>query len=473
MNRSRALAYIRLSGRDESKLLSPAQQLAHCQQVIQRLGAQFDPATDIYDEGIGFHSARARTNLEQFDKMLARALTASDVKYIMSYDSARVFRELETSLHTLKQLSKKHIEWHSFVNGQLGLSDELWLKTIITGMQDEDESRRTTRRLLDHYAAVKREQGYAGHRPMFGLRRTGSEKNHTVRWETTDDFRIVQDVVRLYATGLYSAEAIAEILHKRGVRWVNQRGQRSLPYGNTIRKLLGRIEFYAPFLPDQSQVQRVIEIREARRESVGNHAPFKYPVVLLRGLVYCVCGRRFVQSYWTDRQGEKKPYYAHPSTPACDIAPRMVAAHKFETHVLAELRPVFDLTPEERAYVIERSLAQIARDLPATDNGTRLAELERQLAKLNLTFAQTEMTPLEYNVLRAELTAQHDELAGSQRVTIFLPTREYLESVYQEAYAFFEDARKYSPEGANALMERLIERVTVRGREIIEVKRRV
>ena len=415
-------------------------------------------------------------------RRIDEAIADTNCKYIASFDSSRVFRNSEIGEHTIKRLEHHGIEWHAWLNGHLSLKhEEHRLKTKVTLMLDEEISRRTTSFLLEHYQGLrddmqkKGQLPYAGSRPMFGLARHGSAKNNTVHWEPdVKQFPIVLAILQLYATDKYSCEDIAEILHRRGVKWKNPARQDSIPYGNTIRRLIGRIEFYAPFVEDTILFARVLEIREQRKNRRRNHAPLKHPTVLLRGLVFCPdCGRKFNQTYWQNREGKFYPYYSHAWVSFCIPAQRQVNASKIDSHILDALRPVFALTPDEVDYVVAKILQTQRLTLPS-DSIAQAETLRAQIEKLNRDFPKTTMSVEEYNAVRAELQAQLNELnADREQTDTPRYTEQSLRALLADARSFFEHTRAFSPDDANILMTRLVERVFVRNGEVVEVIRRV
>lgn len=479
---NRGKIYLRNSGRDEKKKLAPEVQLERSAAVLANLGATYDPTRDVYDEGEGYHSAFARTNLDEFDKLINDAITDPHCKYIASFDSSRIFRNSEIGEHTIKRLEYHGIEWHAWLNGHLSLKqEEHRLKTKVTLMLDEEISRRTTSFLLEHYQGLRDEMKkkgqlpYAGSRPMFGLVRKGSAKNNTVTWEPhPKQWRVILAVLDLYATGKYSCEAIAKMLYQRGVQWKNPAMQDSPPSGGTLRKMIHRFEFYAPFVADKDLVARVFEVRARRSKRKSNHRALVYPPILLRGLVYCeMCGRKYVQSYWIKRNREPRPYYMHPRTTDCAVEKKFSAAWIIESSVLETLRPVFDLSPAEVDYVIEKILQAQPLALPS-DTIAQAETLRAQIEKLNRDFPKTSMSVAEYNAVRAELQAQLDALNLDHAQTETPRyTAESLRALLADARAFFDNTRAFSPDDAGILMTRLLERVIVKNGIVVEIIRRV
>lgn len=394
-NASTGKIYIRNSGRDEKKKLAPEMQLGRAAFVLESLGATFNPQTDVYDEGEGQHSAHTRTNLDQFDDMIRDALADPNCKYIASYDSSRVFRNSEVGEHTIKLLESHGIEWHAFVNGQLSLSsDSHRLKTKIQLIMDEEESRRASRRMKDHYAAVKLKYGYAGHHSMYGLRRMGSEKNGTVQWEPSADFPVVVELLRLYATGDYSCRAIAEILYDKGYMWRNTSGQPSRPSGQTIHELIRKtLPFYEPLVNDSELIKQVRAVYEQRRGRKENGRVQKRPPLLLSKIVYCVCGNRFSAHWWRKNTPACKdkwhPYYGHYDAVGCKQQPRFVVGTQLHTEFLDRLEQWGEWTDKE----IQRALTTyhaepVMLPVPSRNNKVEIERLARQYANKALTMQE-------------------------------------------------------------------------------------
>jgi site-specific DNA recombinase len=132
-------------------------------------------------------------------------------------------------------------------------------------------------------------------------------RNDPERW------RLLREGFSLYLTGAYSADAIRDALHEKGLR---SRTGKKLPHSIMVRTL--KNPFYAglmvwkgqrragrhePMITPQEH-QRVLEIMDAHNFHVARSRKHRF---LLCGFVFCgLCGRRYTAEH---HPGKGKSYY--------------------------------------------------------------------------------------------------------------------------------------------------------------------
>ena len=463
-----AKIYIRNSGREESNIAKPETQLAYCVTVVERLDATFDPTRDIYDEGSGLHSAYKRTNLDRFDDMIAEAIADPHCRYVVSYDSARVFRNLPVGVLTLQLLERNGIEWHTYSNARLSMQDENdRMRTQFQLMVDQEESLRASRRIREkHYAPLRAAGIYFSHHAPIGLNRVGSAPDKTLHWETNDDFPLVIEIITLYVRG-HGSPTIAALLRHR--TW----GKHKRPLGFFLVKgVLRSSERYRDFL-DPLLYQQFCAQRAARKNHMANGNQPIHPVLLLKGLVYCdYCGEKLRSETTKKNKGHHKVYrwYAHQIPRVCPSKKRQ-SALQIDASFWQHLSFLENLPDEHRA-IIKSKLLTPKESSAAETLTKRKRGLEKEIEALARMRAQEEITASEFaraaSAARDELKSVHDALDNTRAQIAF--TEAQADMILNARIADLQQLQAADPDAFNKWLQSFIVRVTVRDNQTVNIK---
>lgn len=399
-----ALCYLRLSNRGKNEV-SIEMQRERCRLECERLG--LTPV--FFEEGLGKHSANTRTHLPEWDKLYARALIDPAVYCIMSYDHERSFRHPVAARTTAAALNAVGVKIIFTTQGEVDTTSANG-KMIFTVQAAfaEHYSNYVSEKLTHHYADLKASGQYVGHKNMYGLSRSGSEKNNTVLWTMTADFPAIVAAVELYARRSSPAD-IADTLHDKGITWIDQWGKRSRPFSASIYNVIRRIDFYAPFL-DPALVKTVKAIYAAKQAHRDNGRRNVHPKLLLQRALYCECGKRLTIAYYQSRitkarpEPQANPWYYHPRTVNCRIQPACFRAEKIDKEFFERLEIVDRWTDEYRADILdgyERQYTQPAVTTPH-NNAAAIEKLAKDFSEKRITrekfmqqLEELEQTPVQ------------------------------------------------------------------------------
>lgn len=476
-----ALPYLRLSGVEEDEL-SPDLQLRMNLRTLASYNLTADAGvtdntisgTDVYsDIERGMHSAFKRDNMPGWQRCLERARADARVAAVVAYDLSRVFRNIQAMLEETKRLNGFGV--HLIVNGKVvNLDDPYeWAQWVDQAKHAELESRITTWRLNNHYQEMRNLGINYSHTAPLGLKRTG--KRHKVQWSTTEDFPTIVLLCELYTTNDWGSPRLARELNRRGCTWVNRHGERGPVKETTVRKTIGTIEKYQPFL-DPVLYAAVLRTRAAREDHRANSAAFHHPVPLLRSLLTCAhCGGRYsvMHQQVRDKAYDRTYWYEvylhrweHCNTPL-----RSARAPQVNLQVLERLAALQTLSDADRS----RIAAQMAAGPmgPTIDARQLREKLMLQLRNLEDAYLAEDFGPLDaarplYRKRRAALEKELAELAAAQPPETFLAFRTEV-----DARAWLENlletlavAEELAPADANRLMRNLFARIVLDGKEV-------
>lgn len=458
--------YIRNSGRDGRNMIAPETQFNHSAEICERLGGVFHKESDVYDEGEGIHSAFKRNNLDQFDLMIEEAIADPKCRYIVTFDSARLVRNVEAGNSILKRIELNGLEWHTFINGRLSLMlEEFRLKTQVLFILDEEESRRTTYRLIQNHYNPAREKGlYFSHHSPLGLSRFGSVKFDTLRWETNEDFKYVLMILDLFNENTGTPTIFTKLKPYRTLKG------KSIGL-NMVQGVIYRLERYKPFL-DADLFERTVRQIENRKFRKRNQRRQVHPSLLLGGLIYCrLCGEK-LRSYtraW-GRENKLSRYYRH-------VAMSCVSAHnvslKLADNSFWEHMRVWENLSQERKDEIRQALARRKQETEETPKlqFERVAALEKELSGLIRMSAQELISDTEFiaarNGIREELGILKTAPAPNK---VFVVSDEQIEVLLNLKVDAMQKLFAYDPTKFNQFLRMFICRVVVENGEVVNVE---
>ncbi len=417
MSRIVALCYLRLSDRDVKEISIEIQRDA-CNEICRRFGWM----PDFFEEGEntrGQFSAQKRTNLEKWVELYARALSDPTVAAIVAYDHQRVFRRTSAALFCAEELAPLGIKLMFAADGEFAInSPEAKFQATMKAGMSEYESLKVSARLRAHYAKVKETQGYAGHKYMFGLDRSGNSSHELVRWTPDENFPHVLRILELYQKGWMGTNTIADILAAEGIMWRNQSDQPSRILPDTVRRLLYRLDLYAPHLPPEL-VKRVSEVRAQRARHKSNHAVMRHPPALLRGVLYCAeCLTKFRQTIIP--KGKDRTlvaYYSHSAIGGCRLHPRYQKQRKVNALFVQQLEYLEQWGTDDLASL----LAPETPLPPAIDYAPELAKLDRRQERYEEMLADNNIALDRYVPAIAKIQARREEIKTLQKIELPRP----------------------------------------------------
>lgn len=295
----------------------PAQKEA-CLSFIERNNYQVNLETDLYVDG----GITGRTEERQaFQTMMERLKKDPSIEAIVAYDISRIFRNVSEFLNfkrTLKKLGKK---FYSVSEPNMDDSSGGWLSETMLAVIAEFRSRQDGEKIK----LGMREKALSGRYPGFAPygyvnKREPLYGNKDRRWMEKNPIEApwVTEVFRLYATGKYSLESLAEEMKKRGMPMRNGkpicRGSLEKILCNEI--YIGHINWGGVENPngdhekliDEQTFYRVKALRKIKNREANRERKHTF---LLRGIAYCgECGARITGGYHVKKKtGKRYAYY--------------------------------------------------------------------------------------------------------------------------------------------------------------------
>ncbi len=330
-----------------------------------------------------------------------RTAAPGEIGAIAFYDPDRLHRNALEFFRFMAECEQRHILVFD-ANGLIRSDDELsWgIKAVVASA----ERRKIARRVRDNMQFLKRRGALLGVVPQ-GYRRDG---NSIV--EDSQAGPIIRDIFRLYATGQYSLNTLAEHLNREGLR--PPRGPEKAKHnrppaliftGDVLKDMLrnptylgkvsvdGRlVEGRHPALVDQATWDKCAAVRTRnfrRKTTTWTRYPYPLKQILrcgrcgsrMRGEAQASGGYRTVRLYYSC--GARRRWSArHPEAHRCDA--RFVRAAELEEAVREELRHCLPTAELNAAYRerLRRGLGK-ARD-PQKVTATAIERIDAQLSRV-------------------------------------------------------------------------------------------
>lgn len=464
--------YIRNSGRAEDDVLKPESQLQYSKTIIERLGGILDEQSGIYDEGFGLHSAFKRDNLDQFDQMIVDAINDASTGYIVTFDSARLVRNVEVGNAILKRIEHHGLQWHTYINGRLSLeSEELRLKTQVQFLMDEEESRRASYRIKhNHYDIAREKKLYFSHHAPIGMKRNGSVKKETLCWTRNEDSYIVEHVLKNYLDGVSLEANYASI---KGVFWGTVK-RRPLTF-RAVSNIIEKARRYKPIL-DPDFYDRLDAKLTANAGRAHNGGTMKHDSQLLRGILYCKCGAPYYTAYdsYTTKANVKVlyPAYRHDRSNQCGN-PKRIMSHMIDDSFWENLTCLEHLTDTDKRLIQEEiDKERTARVAVVNSQSVVIAGLRSDLENLILMRARNQITDKEFDSVskktRSEITRLEKIEQEQARKGKTMPlTPAQIEMILSARVEDLKRLQKANPNGFNQWLSLFILRVILEGKKIV------
>jgi hypothetical protein len=459
--------------RDE---LSPDIQLKINLRAVKNLGLETDArlendsivGSDVYaDVEKGMHSAFKRDNMPAWLRLIERARTDEKVGAVVAYDLSRVFRNIGAMLEETKLLNSFGV--NLILNGKIvNLQDpHEWAMWVDQAKHAEFESRITSWRLLGHYQELRDLGIYFSHSAPFGLTRKGSK--HKVVWETNEDFFVVETMFRLFASGKYSHENLAEEMNRMGLYWRNKQKEKVRLQTRTVQEALFRMDRYKPFIDPilYAEVEREKQRRSKGSPKIRNFVTARS---LLQSLCYCaVCGSPFYVSHRSQnpKAHARKDYYFHKIGMFCRERPTLVGAPELEQQFyywFDEWRAELEAHQDEIiAYLMKPN-----QDLARNENGIQREALKKKLRNLEEMRADGEISKARFLEMKKQVEDQLAKLDPEKKEEPQGVPRGMSEA---QARAFFSNITKSLYERMdNASLRKLVKRIEIRHAHIVNVE---
>jgi len=452
--RNLALCFLRLSSRGKQEI-SIDMQRNRCAAECERLGL----VPVFYEEGLGRHSANTRKNLPEWDKLYKRALTDPAVYCVMGYDHERAFRNVSAARQSAEQLAKVGVKLIFTVSGEVDTTTAHG-KMVYT-MQAafaEHYSNYVSEKLYDHFAELKAEGVYAGHRAPQGLKRVGKAKQ--VKLEKSDDLKTIEEWFTLYTTQDIGTPRGAAILTAAGFKWRNRQGELREVSADDLVTALANLEMYKPHLAPA--LYRAVKRRKAQRaQHRANGNQTIHPPLLLRGILFCAaCGAPYVCTHQVNRAGNLVSTYRHRRRVHC-ASVRCPAATLVERLVWSKLATI-EWTDELKrsivsALVTPPDLSQVLDLKQARD------KLAQRLKGFQVMLADGDISRAQFLQFKSEIERDMEQLPE-----ITVPVSDPLSE--EEAWRLVEDIVHFlsnpelgTPQAKNKAMQVVFEKVILSG----------
>jgi DNA invertase Pin-like site-specific DNA recombinase len=397
----------------------------------------------ISDSG-GHQSGRSdqRDGYQQLLTMLRAGLVAG----VCVYDLSRLARNAKTMLNLKSELDQRQVQLRvamlpssqfdgatgRFMFGQFCLAAEY---------QANVDSERMSSMLRGIYE----NGGHRGHAPL-GYRSARSADGELLRPRKLEVIPEEAAVVRTVWIGLRTM-SLVEL-----TGWLNAHGvqrRTKLPWTAEATKDIwrrglfytGRVVLHRG-MDDRLGTHEAIITATEYRETVAAVAsrrrsgpkPKPYRSYLLRGLLYCACGRRMRGEARVQRGGERR-YYRCPGP----CSARLLAAEPAEEAVLNTISkaalpaPTVDAARDELRRRLSTPGERSARE--------KRPQLEARLERLRKQHEWGDLDDAEYRAKRAEIHGEMSQLADGNKVILFDRNRQVMGSMAQNISAATTEQR--------------------------------
>lgn len=467
-----AVAYARLSDRRDEKSISIETQIEGIDTLAARRGKIIRPDAR-FTEGKGLHSARTRTNLKEWERLLAYVRAHNEIAEIYFYDLERGFRNTEAALRAYRELRAIGVLMVTVIDGELRAETAMeHLVFTMRSAQAESYSITVSHNLTKHYDKLRKNNLYLGRNAPTGLKLEGT--GETRRLVPSDETYVANGKKRKYLDTILALfelcydnvsgeRAAARILQTKGYRYRNMSGNPSPVTSYNVRATLLRLDLYRDAgVISARQYQNLLRYRK-RHSGTSNHSKARvHPPLLLHHLAYCArCGLRLYAEY------DAKPYnslYRHPNTSCC--WGKANSARHINNQVLTLLAPIGVMTDAERRAWAEQQTAQ-QTEPAALDQALRLEDLRTQFSALTNRYIAgdlgTSETAQDYYIKkRIELESEIESLARHPvtPAPLTLSADEWYEMA-TDLVGWIALAQELDPHLANAKMHELLDRVEI------------
>lgn len=473
--RHTALIYARLSNRErgEAGNISPTLQIAKCQHVASERGYIVNPQSyqddgDIYLESEGKHSARSRRNLPAWRALEQRMQTDASIAAVIAYDLSRAFRNTEAMLKFARICQQHNIKLIFALDGEVDIRTATGkMLTTVKAAFAEHYSHYVSERLLDHFAALRAKGVYAGHRAPFGLKRIGNAPN--ISFEPTKDLRVIRAWLELYTSRDIGTPEGARQMNLRGYQWKDRTGKpRPVSVWDLIQTL-EILETYKPFL-DAKLYHRALTRRAQRANRSGNGNLSTHPPHLLKGLLYCVCGARYVSANETLKSGDIGQYYRHAYLNLDCPHRRKTVARKIDAQIWKRLERLNQLSDADKNDIAQK-IATPPQEDTHEDSLLKRQRLETALREAEAALIYKDITRERFLELKTEILLQLEELQPTEAETLnIVPTLEEARAMLEDLTSALRDASTLLPEQTNLLMRDIFTRIVIQSTEIVDVQ---
>jgi DNA invertase Pin-like site-specific DNA recombinase len=407
--------------------------------------------------GDGRRKHSGRTDERDGYRELIRRVQAGGVDGIAVYEIGRLARNARLMLNLKDELERRQLPilvgampntrfdtaMGRYIFGQLALAAQL--------QADLDSER-----MVAMTRGIFEAGGHRGNDP-FGYRsqRIGGRRELAV---VSEEARIVREV--FLALTSHSFSATAEQLneagdYRRGRRWTEdavkdiwRRRRLYLGFVTWRRGLEERPGRHEPIL-DEELVRNALAGVGARQRAAVRRAPSRR-VYLLSGLLVCSCGRRMRAATRVAR-GQAWSYYTCPDRHGS------VRTDDADTVVLDAVRAgVLPPAAIEEARELLRERLAVPQTADSAELRRRLAQRQERLGDR---YEWGELDEAEYRARRDQVQRQLDAIPDDEKLVRFEAYRQIAVSVAEALEAFTAEQRQ-------ELVRILIERVTVRNRQV-------
>ncbi len=446
----RAIVYARVSTDEQARGYSIPTQLDSCRRYCAERG--YTVLTEHTDAHSGTELDRPGLNAT------IDAVGALRPDVVVLHDVDRLGRELIVQAIAERDLTRHGARVEYALGGGTGSTDQELLKLMKQAIAVYENRQRVERSRRGKDGRVRDGQVLVAARPAYGYRyvggdRTGKLEPHPdeapivrriFRWCADDGLTTYAIAKRLYAEQVPTRGDGNPVVHKKAGQhfwdphtvarilgnpthkgeWFWNKTRRVRDGDRVVQKARPREEWISlpvPALVDPATWERAQRQLARNRQMARRNAKREY---LLRGLVFCPCGRR-----WTGRYKNQldRAYYRCPTT---EGEPWRVDCHarfgmeqtRLESAVLGAVR-AFLLEPDTRRVALgaerKRVVAErerLAEDLSTIDQS--LARVERQLGKLLDEMLVGDFPPDLVTSRKRDLTAERERLAAEREMRL-------------------------------------------------------
>jgi hypothetical protein len=447
----RAARWVRESTAGQYDHYGPDSQHEQMDRFVERFG--------LIDTGIVYTVAQSGRTVWRSDTMSSMLAAAHDGAFdvLLTGYFDRWQRNLRRTLELIEDhLHPSRVAWAMCDRRLLSSDSRDWDQMVTEAHEAERYSRRLGERIADGYAAkFNRFADQGGHAPL-GFVRVPPTFVLAVDPETIGQ---AVRVFERYATGILSIEEVAQEFGLNARR-VNEMLKNPVYNGWVGRKgeLMPASWRSDPPVSDELW-DRVARLRLSRMR----HGPQANPprVGLLRGLLFCSCGRR-IRSDGT-MGTPPRVRKLHPDHRLCPDW-GWQASHSVDAYEPWIVSQVLGIkTDEETVESIANALSAAFSDRQAPTAG-RFDEARRSLA---LEHAAGRIDDETYLARAASLRAEAKKASRESRpVRAPIP----IDKVAAKLHSIPETWKHATPQGRAELLNSIYERIVVRGEEIVRVR---
>ena len=479
----KAVAYLRVSTKEQAEEgYSIAAQQEACVRYATERGWEL---LDIYSD----RGESARTaDRPQFQLMLRRIAEDDSVRFLVVHKLDRLARNIRDYAEVREMLERAGVELHSVTEGLEATASGKMVEGMLAVVA-EWYSNNLSAEIRKGQQQKLREGGWPtaapiGYRNVREETGTGPRRGRAII-VPDEQAPLVQQAFELYGSGGWSLTALADELHVRGLR--NRRGGRVARsrVHSVLRSpvYIGKVPWkgaiyegtHEAIVPEDlfQHVQELLDAHDRSKERQRRHTHF------LKGILRCgACGDRLIYNVVKGRNKRDFPYFAcashfnarercgEPYVPTATLESAVEDLYR-EIKLPPGFEERLEVILEDEVARSERHRAQASRF--ASRRLERLANERERLLDLYLggdidreTFrARKEKIEAETRDLESRMADQTTQLAQA---------RELVALALKLARNCYRSYRKASPETKQLWNQAFFNRITVKGREVVDAR---